>query len=413
MYGLIGDRLGHSYSKIIHDQLSDGLYCYELIELKPQALAGFFEKGAFQGLNVTIPYKKAVIPFLSRLTDHARRIGCVNTILSEPDGWIGENTDYAGFWQMVKQAGITLRGKKVLLMGNGGTSLTAKAVMQDEGVRELVQVSRSGELTFEQLFREKRHQDAQVIINTTPVGMNPNNGEVLIDLQDFPQCEGVVDVIYNPRRTALLLQAETLGIPYTDGLTMLVAQAKAASDLFLKRVTPDSRIDDVVRTIKNRTLNLVIVGMPGSGKSTVGHALARRLKRNFVDLDAEIEKRSGMSIPQIFAEQGEQAFRDLEQQVAQDYGKENGLVIATGGGVVLREINRNSLRQNGIVVWLQRSVERLPIEGRPLSVSRENLNQMAVVREPFYRACADFMVQNDGSAAETVDQILTQWETAG
>ena len=401
-YGLIGARLGHSHSPRIHAALAG--YDYQLRELKEEELAGFLTERAFRGINVTIPYKKAVMPFCAELGEGARRIGCVNTIVKRSDGSLyGDNTDYYGFCQTARRAGVTFAGRHVLILGSGGTSLTAFQAAEDLGAASVERVSRSGELNYETVYRR---EETEIVVNTTPVGMFPKNGERAVDLSRFPKLQGVVDVVYNPLRTAFLLQAEALGVPAAGGLPMLVAQARRASELFTGERIPEERMEAVLREVAADVTNVVLIGMPGSGKSTVGAALARRLEWPFVDADEEIVRRAGRSISEIFAEDGEERFRALETEVLSDLGKRSGIVLATGGGAVLFERNLPLLRQNGRIYRITRDVSRLATCGRPLSSSPERLREMERERAPFYERAADVTVSNDGSTAETVAAIM-------
>lgn len=401
-YGLIGARLGHSHSPRIHAALAG--YNYQLRELKEEELAGFLTERAFRGINVTIPYKKAVMPFCAELGEGARRIGCVNTIVKRSDGSLyGDNTDYYGFCQTARRAGVTFAGRHVLILGSGGTSLTAFQAAEDLGAASVERVSRSGELNYETVYRR---EETEIVVNTTPVGMFPKNGERAVDLSRFPKLQGVVDVVYNPLRTAFLLQAEALGVPAAGGLPMLVAQARRASELFTGERIPEERMEAVLREVAAEVTSVVLIGMPGSGKSTVGAALARRLERPFVDADEEIVRRVGRSIPEIFAEDGEKRFRALETEVLSDLGKRSGIVLATGGGAVLFERNLPLLRQNGRIYRITRDVSRLATCGRPLSSSPERLREMERERAPFYERAADVTVSNDGSTAETVAAMM-------
>ena len=401
-YGLIGARLGHSHSPRIHAALAG--YNYQLRELKEEELAGFLTERAFRGINVTIPYKKAVMPFCAELGEGARRIGCVNTIVKRSDGSLyGDNTDYYGFCQTARRAGVTFAGRHVLILGSGGTSLTAFQAAEDLGAASVERVSRSGELNYETVYRR---EETEIVVNTTPVGMFPKNGERAVDLSRFPRLQGVVDVVYNPLRTAFLLQAAALGVPAAGGLPMLVAQARRASELFTGERIPEERMEAALREVAAEVTSVVLIGMPGSGKSTVGAALARRLERPFVDADEEIVRRAGRSIPEIFAEDGEERFRALETEVLSDLGKRSGIVLATGGGAVLFERNLPLLRQNGRIYRITRDVSRLATCGRPLSSSPERLREMERERAPFYERAADVTVSNDGSTAETVAAIM-------
>ena len=388
-YGLIGEKLGHSFSPAIHGKLAD--YEYRLIELTPEELGPFLQMGQFQGLNVTIPYKKAVIPYCAELTPQARHIGSVNTILRRPDGTLlGHNTDYYGFAYLLRSAGAEVAKKKALVLGTGGASLTVHAVLRDLGTRERVAISRSGLDNYGNL---ERHADAQIIVNTTPVGMYPNTGKAPLDLSRFPKLEGAFDLIYNPAKTQFLLDAEKLGVRNANGLGMLVAQAKAAAEMFLDRPIPDERVDEITREMERNTRNLMLIGMPGCGKTTVGQALAQRLGRKLVDTDVLIEEEAGRTIPEIFAQDGEEAFRRLEHEILCRVSRESGLVIATGGGVVTRPENLDPLRQNSTVIFLRRPLDQLPVDGRPISQAN-NLETLYQRRLPLYQQASDWAVDN-------------------
>lgn len=399
--GLLGQKLGHSYSPAIHGMLAG--YDYQLFEREPEQLEDFLKNGDWDGINVTIPYKKAVLPYCAELSDTARRIGSVNTIVRRPDGSLyGDNTDAYGFESLVGKSGIDVRGKKALVLGSGGASVTVVAVLKLLGAESVTVISRGGEDNYDNL---DKHADARIIANTTPVGMYPNNGQAAVDLAQFPQCEGVLDVVYNPARTALLLQAEKLGIPCAGGLYMLVAQAKRSSELFTGSSIPDSEIGRIEKVLSGQMKNIVLVGMPSSGKSTLAAALGERLGRPVYEADALIEQEADMDIPAIFARYGEGHFRALETEILSRLGKLSGAVISTGGGCVTREENYDLLHQNGTIVWLQRGTEKLDKTGRPLSL-KNDLNEMYQKREPMYRRFADAAVDNNGSVEATLAQIL-------
>lgn len=398
--GLLGRKLGHSYSPQIHSYL--GNYPYQLFEKEPEQLEDFLKNGNFSGINVTIPYKKDVIPYLDELTPRAAALGAVNTIVRRADGTLlGHNTDYFGFLSMVHKSGVTVTGKKVLVLGSGGASNTAVAVLKELGA-DVIVISRSGENNYGNL---QRHEDAAVIVNTTPVGMYPNTGISPVQLNQFPHLEGVLDVVYNPARTALLLEAESRGIPCMNGLWMLVAQAKEAAEYFTGTKIDDSRISQIHQILKSQMENIVLIGMPGCGKTTVGTMLSALLNRRFTDSDTEIEKAAGKPIPAIFADDGEEAFRQWETQVLSELGKQSGLVIATGGGCVTRQRNFPLLHQNGSLFWLRRDIHQLPKDGRPLSL-KNDLSQMYAVRKPMYQAFADHILENNGAPEQTVQQII-------
>lgn len=403
--GLLGRKLGHSYSPQIHSHLAS--YEYTLFEKEPEELEAFLKNGDFTGLNVTIPYKKDVIPFLTELTPTAKRLGAVNTIVRRSDGsLIGHNTDYFGFCSMVLRSGLTVAGKKVLVLGSGGASNTAVAALQELGA-DVVIISRSGENNYDNLHR---HADAAVIVNTTPVGMYPKTGVSPIRLEQFQKLEGVLDVVYNPARTQLLLDAESRGLTTMNGLWMLVAQAKESAEWFAGVQIPDEKIAEIHGLLRAQMENIVLVGMPGCGKTTVGRALASMQGKRFVDADAVLEERVGRKITDIIPQDGEEAFRQMETDTLAELGKQSGLVIATGGGCVTRERNYPLLHQNGTILWLTRDLNKLPTHGRPLSQAGK-LQQMYAVREPMYRRFADAVVSNDGTVEDTMAQIRALQET--
>lgn len=402
--GLLGRKLGHSYSPQIHANLGD--YAYDLFEKEPEKIEEFLKNGDFTGINVTIPYKKDVIPFLDELSPTARKLGAVNTIVRRADGTLfGHNTDYFGFASMVKRSGLKVNGKKVLVLGSGGASNTVVAVLRELGA-EVVIISRSGENNYENLHR---HADAAVIVNTTPVGMYPNTGVSPIDLKAFPKLEGVLDVVYNPARTQILLDAERKGLPTENGLWMLVAQAKEAAEHFTGTAIDDAVIETIHRKLSSQMQNIVLIGMPGCGKSTIAALLAEKLGRTAVDADAEIIRLAGKSIPDIFADDGEDVFRDWETRALQALGKQSGLIIATGGGCVTKERNYTLLHQNGRIFWLQRSLDVLPTDGRPLSQANK-LTDMYAKRKPLYESLSDHIIDNNRSPEETVAAILAALE---
>lgn len=403
-FGLIGEKLGHSFSPKIHRMLAG--YDYRLVELSPGELGPFLERGAFRGLNVTIPYKKAVIPYCQELTPQAGRIGSVNTILRRKDGsLLGHNTDYDGFAYLLRCAGAEVSGKKALVLGTGGASLTVRAVLDGLGAGEVVSISRSGPDNYQNL---DRHADARLIVNATPVGMYPDTGVPPVDLSRFPELEGAFDLIYNPARTKFLLDAQRRGLLCANGLGMLAAQAKAAAELFLGAAIPDDRVAQVVRQMEKESYNLTLIGMPGCGKTTVGRLLAARLGRELADTDALVEEEAGCTIPELFAREGEEAFRRLEHRALRRVGKRSGLVIATGGGVVTRPENLDPLRENSTVIFLRRALDQLPTQGRPISQAGD-LERLYRLRLPLYRAAADLEVDNLGPE-DAADEIIRRLE---
>ena len=397
--GLLGRKLGHSYSPQIHGLL--GSYDYKLFEKEPEEVGDFLKNGDFTGLNVTIPYKKDVIPYLSQLSPVAKRLGAVNTIVRRQDGsLIGHNTDYFGFRYLVERSGLTVRGKKVLVLGSGGASNTAVAVLQELGAQVVI-ISRSGENNYHNLHL---HHDASVIVNTTPVGMYPNTGISPIDLDLFPQLEGVLDAIYNPARTQILLDAEKRGLVAMNGLWMLVAQAKESAEWFTGSVIDQGKIPEIHACLRRQMENIILIGMPGCGKSTIGRLLAQRTGKKFVDADEVLEARLGRKITDIIPQDGEAAFRQMESDTLAELGKQSGLVIATGGGCVTQQRNYPLLHQNGTILWLTRQLHKLPTEGRPLSQPGK-LQEMFAQRQSLYRQFADAEISNDGPVEETLTAI--------
>ena len=401
--GLLGRKLGHSYSPQIHRQLGD--YSYDLFEKEPEQLGDFLKNGDFTGLNVTVPYKKDVIPYLDELSDRAKALGAVNTVVRRGGKLIGHNTDYFGFEQMLLQSGLQVSGKKVLVLGSGGASNTAVAVLRAHGVDAVI-ISRSGENNYHNLHR---HDDASVIVNTTPVGMYPDTDFAPINLFLFPRLEGVLDVIYNPARTMLLQLAEQRGLVTANGLLMLVAQAKEASEWFTGAAVSDDKIAKIHAALRRQMENIVLIGMPGSGKTSVGALLAQRTGKQFADADALIVELAGKPIPQIFAEDGEEVFRRWETQALSQLGKRSGMVIATGGGCVTREVNHSMLHQNGTIFCLERDIKKLPTDGRPLSQTGK-LSEMYQIRKPLYDRFADHHIDSNGTVDAAAEQILKIWE---
>ncbi|MBR0463010.1 MAG: hypothetical protein IJJ23_01315 [Clostridia bacterium] len=393
-YGLIGAKLGHSYSVPIHNRL--GHYDYRLYEMDETALRDLLIRRDFKGLNITIPYKRLACEMCDELSDAAKAIGSVNTVVVRPDGRLyGHNTDIGGFIALAEKAGVVIAGRKVAILGSGGTSLTAQYACRTLGARSVVVVSRGGPIDYEALYRD--HADIEVLVNTTPLGMYPKNGTCAVDISRFPRLGGVLDVVYNPDKTALILDAEARGLPCAGGLYMLVAQARESAELFIGQAIPPSRTDEIYAWLRDQSLNVILIGMPGCGKSTVGRALAARMNRPFIDCDEEVERRTDMSIPDIFARQGESAFRSLEARVIADVCAGKGAVIATGGGSVLSAANVRAMRQNGRILLLSRSLDQLSLEGRPLSKSRDALESMWSDRGPKYLNTADCTIENDAS----------------
>lgn len=398
--GLLGRKLGHSYSPQIHSML--GNYPYVLFEKEPEEIEDFLRLGDWTGINVTVPYKKTVIPYLDELTPTAKRLGAVNVIVRRDGKLIGHNTDFFGFQTMLKASRLDVSGKKALVLGSGGASNTVIAVLKDAGADVFV-ISRTGEHNYSNLHL---HKDATLIVNTTPVGMYPNTGVSPVDLSLFPNLQGVLDVVYNPARTQLLLDAEKIsGLIAANGLLMLVAQAKEAAEWFTETEIPGAVIEPILRALESQMQNIVLIGMPGCGKSTIGKLLAEATGKKYADSDELITEMAGKGIPDIFTNDGEATFRNWETKALTELGKQSGLVIATGGGCVTQSRNYDTLHQNGQIFWLQRDLDLLPVDGRPLS----QVNKLEVlygIRKPMYEVFADHVVANDGELNSTVQKIL-------
>ena len=402
--GLIGHPLGHSCSPRLHELL--GGRGYTLWDTAPDALDEWLRSGEFTGANVTIPYKQTVIPYCTELSATAREIGAVNTLVRRPDGLYGDNTDAYGFAALARRAGVSFAGRKVLVLGDGGTSRTARYVIRSQGGTPVI-ISLEGEDNYENIGR---HADAQVIVNTTPVGMYPKVEGALVDLAMFPQLEGVLDVVYNPLRTRLILQAQEMGLPCAGGLYMLCGQAARAREVFTGKSVSDEALAAAYGALLRERQSLVLIGMPGCGKSTMGKLLEKRLHMPLVDVDAEIVKKIGCDIPAYFREQGEEAFRRVESEVISSLTLTGGRIIACGGGAVLREDNRKNLRMNGRVVWIQRALDKLPVAGRPVSQSAPSLQALYDARRALYQACADAAVENNGEIENCVEQIIRAYQ---
>lgn len=403
-YGLIGKTLVHSYSKEIHEAL--GKYTYDLYSLTPEEMPDFVKSHDFGGLNVTIPYKKDVMPLCDEISELAASIGAVNTLYRKDGRLTGHNTDYEGFIYNAQRSGISFIGRTVLILGTGGTSLMARKAAADQGAARIYIASRSAhveaspeqELPVTQLTYDSLPQIAdtvEIIVNTTPVGTFPNNMQSVINLSDFPKCEAVIDVIYNPFKTKLLLDAEKRGLKFANGLPMLVAQATAAAGYFLGTAGAfTGENEHIITAMEKQMRNIVLIGMPGSGKSSIGSIISELTGKELIDMDEEVIRRTDMTIPEIFEKYGEKQFRDIESEVAADLGKQRGLIIATGGGTILRSENVDALRQNGFVIHISRPVSSLPMDGRPLSRDLDTLLNMEKERMPLYKAAADATFDN-------------------
>ena len=409
-YGLIGSKLGHSYSKIIHEMLCG--YRYDLCPLPTEEEArAFLTRRAFKAINVTIPYKRLVMGFCSYIDPRAKAIGAVNTVVNRNGLLYGYNTDYLGFAYLADAHGVEFAGRTVLILGTGGTHNTTSAVAKDKGAARVLTVSRhpdpeKGELSY----AEAVHSGADIVINTTPAGMYPNVGVCHLDVAAMPGLEAVLDVVYNPDKTELILRAEEAGVPVAvGGLEMLVAQAVYAAEYFLDRKFDDApaEIRAITAQLRKEQLNVALIGMPSCGKTTIGRALADRLGKRFVDLDAEIVRAAGRSIPDLFAAEGEDGFRAREAEQTARFAREGRQVLSCGGGVVKRPENLRALRQNGVVLFIDRPLDALTVGGgRPLSTSAEALKTMEAQRRPLYLAAADAVIPNETTVADAVAAAL-------
>ena len=402
-YGLIGEKLGHSFSKIIHEKIAD--YTYELCEISKENLDSFMRARDFQSINVTIPYKEAVIPYLDSIDPFAEKIGAVNTIVKCDGKLYGYNTDFLGMKLMIERNGFDFAGKKVLILGSGGTAKTSRAVSEALGAREIITVSRSGEVNYDNVVT--LHADADFIINTTPCGMYPNNDTFAVEPKLFLKLCGIIDAVYNPLKTTLIQKGEDVGVKGVTGLYMLVAQAVIAYEKFTGESLDTVKVsDEVYNDILRAKQNIVLIGMPGSGKSTVGRLLAKKLGRDLVDTDDVITKNHGV-ISDIFAEKGESYFRDIESEAVKDTAKQSGIIIATGGGAILREENVRALRQNGVIFFLNRPLDDImPTADRPLSSDREALEKRFNERYDKYKSACDFEIISDTTAKDAVNKIM-------
>ena len=408
-YGLIGKKLGHSFSKEIHEQISD--YKYELCELTEEEFTSFMEKKDFKAINVTIPYKQKVIPYLSYIDPIALEIGAVNTIVNNNGKLYGYNTDYLGLKALIEKKKIHICNKKVLILGYGGTAKTAEAVVKHMNCKEVIFVNhtqKDNTISYEDAI--KNHSDSQIIINTTPCGMYPNNDDLIIDIKYFDKLCGVIDVIYNPLRTKLIQKAKKRNLKNATGLYMLVAQAIYASSIFLEKEIDLDLIDKVYEDLYKAKRNIVLIGMPSSGKTTIGKMLAKKLKRDFFDSDKELEKALGCEISSFLNDENEEVFRNFEEEVIRNLSMKSGVVIATGGGVIKREINIKRLKQNGKVIFIDRNLEHLvPTSSRPLSSTLDSLKQLYKERYQLYVDAADIHIENnDEDLFEIVSKIKNE-----
>ena len=409
-YGLIGEHLGHSFSKVIHEKIGD--YVYEIKEIEPQNVEAFMKEREFMGINVTIPYKELVIPTLDYIDDSAKKIGAVNTVVNKDGKLWGYNTDYDGMLSLINKVGAKINGKKILIIGTGGTSKTVTAVVKDLGAREIVYLSHSqknGTVSLDELYQ--CHTDVDVIFNTSPVGMYPNNYNKPIDIKKFPKAKSLIDAVYNPLRTELVSDAQRQGLKSEGGLYMLCAQAIFAYEYFTGKKAENGITDKIYKDLVKEKSNIVLVGMPSCGKTTVGKELSLKTGKEFIDTDDEIVKAEGCDIPALFREKGESYFRDLEAKIVEDVSKLNGKIIATGGGAILRQSNVQALKQNGRVYFLDRDLENLmPTSDRPLASDREAITKRYNERYEIYKKVADQRVDSNVTPSEVAEMILKDFE---
>ena len=417
-YGLIGEHLGHSFSKQIQTRIAEienvKDYDYQLVELDKEEFKEFMEKKDFKGINVTIPYKKDVIPYLDEMDESAKAIGAVNTIINVDGKLKGYNTDFGGFLYMVKAHNVHMEGKKVLIIGNGGACAAVKAVCKHENAKDIVIVSRSanrGAIGYDEMYTS--HLDADIVVNTSPVGMFPNIVNAPIDVSWFHKLECVLDVVYNPILTRLCFEAQEADIKRVIGLEMLIAQAKYTFEIFENMSFDDSIIDEIKKEMLKDRCNIVLIGMPSAGKTTIGKMLEEKLGKEFFDLDDMIIAKAGKSIPEIFQESGEAGFRAIETEVAIEASKMNNKIIATGGGVVKHKVNMDFLRLNGITIFIDRDIDKLISSdpNRPLSSSKQALQQMYKERYPLYQKYAAYVAVNNANVEETVDDIVNAYHS--
>lgn len=409
-YGLIGEHLTHSFSKIIHEEIGD--YVYEIKEIEPKKVDSFMKSRDFTAINVTIPYKETVIPYLDYIDDSAKKIGAVNTVVNKNGKLYGYNTDYSGMKALVNKIGLEIKGKKILIIGTGGTSKTATAVVSDMGASQIIYVSHTeaeGAYSYDEIYAG--HTDVEIIFNTSPVGMFPKNDGVPIDLAKFPRLEGLLDVVYNPLRTNLVIEAQKRGINAEGGLYMLVSQAIYAYEHFMDTSVDKSLCDSIFNKILSQKDNIILTGMPSSGKTTIGKLLAEITGKTFIDTDDEIVKKIGMDIPSYFSKYGEAEFRKVETQVIKEISPENSLIIATGGGAILNYDNIRCLKQNGKIYFLDRGLDKLmPTSDRPLSSDISALKKRYDERYPIYLSTCDVKVDGNGAPKEVADIIYGEYQ---
>lgn len=410
MIGLIGKKLGHSYSALIHAQL--GNQSYQMIEVNEQELEKLFTEKKIEAANVTIPYKQTVLQYLDEADEVTQAIGACNTIVYRDGKYRGHNTDAGGFETLLRMNDIRVQDKKVIVLGNGGASKAICWVLRKLDAKEIILVKKNlsdETITYEECYQ--KHTNAQIIINTSPVGMYPNSDELVIELDHFQQLEAVVDIVYNPLSTKLVVTAKDKGIKACGGLGMLVAQAVEAAGHFQNTAFPDEIVETITHQLEAEKQNLVLIGMPGCGKTTVAKHLAKITHREAIDLDEEIVKDIQMSIKDYFASYGEAGFRNKETEITKRFINETGKIISCGGGIVIRKENMMALHQNGFVIWLKRNLDELEVsESRPLSSQKSQLSELYQKRKALYQHEADLVVDNDQSIEDTVHQILMNWK---
>lgn len=407
-YGLIGEHLGHSFSKEIHEML--GKYTYEICEIAKDNLDSFMKEKTFIAINVTIPYKQQVIPYLDFIDDKAQSIGAVNTIVNKNNKLYGYNTDYYGLKSLIQTNDIDVKNKKVLLLGNGGTSKTARTVLKDLQAKEIVIVDINKDenvITYDDAL--KYHTDSEIIVNTTPCGMYPDNDGCIVNIELFKNLEAVVDVVYNPIRTAIVSNALNKGIKAVSGLYMLVAQAVYAAGIFLDEKILENEIDRIYNIIKKQKENIVLIGMPSSGKSTIGIEIAKLLNKEYIDTDSLIEEKINMPISNFLTKENEDEFRDIEEEIIKNVSKLNNKIISTGGGVIKRNINIKRLKQNAIIVFIDRSLDKLlTTSSRPLSSNKTDLENLYHQRYNIYKSSSDIIVDNNDTLEDTINKIINE-----
>lgn len=407
-YGLIGEHLGHSFSKEIHEMLNK--YTYEICEIEKEKLDDFMKEKSFKAINVTIPYKQQVIPYLDYIDEKAKLIGAVNTVVNKNNKLYGYNTDYYGLKSLIEKNNINIENKKVLLLGNGGTSKTARTVLKDLLAKEIIIVNLRKEenvITYDEAL--KLHNDAEIIVNTTPCGMYPNNDGYILDIDLFEKLEAVVDVVYNPIRTTIVTKALDKGLKAVSGLYMLVAQAVYASGKFIDEQVNEDEIDRIYNIIKKQKENIVLIGMPSCGKTTIGKELSNILNKEYVDTDLLIEEKIQMPISSFLTKDNEDEFRNIEEEIISNISKQNNKIISTGGGVIKREKNIQRLKQNSIVIFIDRSLDKLiTTSSRPLSSNKTDLEKLYNERYLIYKKSADIIIENNDLLEDAINKIIEE-----